>query len=757
MSPSPPPNGEPSDAGKKKRRVAAACEACRLRKLACDARQPCARCENDKRACEYVERRPREILSKARVQELEDVIRLQGQLWDAVLPDYPMSVAQGVAATAGLHEAVLQAKRVLKGRETSYTSSAQSPSSRLNTRTALPTTNLPTPLPHRPPPPPYYTAKHHAQLDDYAPDTYEWSEDQGEADNPHVHPATEHAGSHPNHTASYLGLSSSATFMRAVRHLAAKGNDELLLAYDANVHAPPLPSEGTPGSAVTSADDYQLPKWSAIRQYVDDFFRFFHRSLPLCHEPTIRAQLTGAVPFPTKPGSITLVNMIIALGAFSSSNNEDKNVGYKYFLVAKNALQRDMFGKGTLPLVQGLALMSNYLQHGNRPEDGYMCLGWALRMAVALGLHIEPTSSKLTPLEKEMRIRTWWSVISIESGVSVTFGRPHAFSAATFASMPLPINCDDDDLTVSHTQAPEDMPYVTQNTALIMQARLARSCIAVWDHVGSCPAQEPPSAAELRSLEQLIANDFDALLPTLRDWTTGPFQYQRASQVWRSRDFRALLFRPLLLGAAWDSKAFSELSHDEQLAISACRSLAMENLTEIGAFVASDAEHTRAAEWYAVFFAFQSVLSLLLSVIWEPTHPSADLWRRTVLSTAGWFRELHTLGRLGNSYASIIDRILELADIARESVPSSAAGPSLGFTPSSDQVPDSTNPAPNLSAVTAVDLQRYWSEIWGDASLDQSGFGSFLSQDFLNNEDLARAGGADAGFGFNLDFLGSTN
>jgi len=61
-----------------------------------------------------------------------------------------------------------------------------------------------------------------------------------------------------------------------------------------------------------------------------------------------------------------------------------------------------------------------------------------------------------------------------------------------------------------------------------------------------------------------------------------------------------------------------------------CRTLATENLTDIGEYVQANRGlmSSRGAEWYTLFFAYQSSLTLLLSLVWEPRHEKAHDWQQ---------------------------------------------------------------------------------------------------------------------------------
>lgn len=58
--------------------------------------------------------------------------------------------------------------------------------------------------------------------------------------------------------------------------------------------------------------------------------------------------------------------------------------------------------------------------------------------------------------------------------------------------------------------------------------------------------------------------------------------------------------------------------------------MATENLNEQGDYIQSiqSRDPTRAEEWYCMYFAHQSSLILLLSLIGEPAHPEAEQWRQ---------------------------------------------------------------------------------------------------------------------------------
>lgn len=253
---------------------------------------------------------------------------------------------------------------------------------------------------------------------------------------------------------------------------------------------------------------------------------------------------------PAGLGNTVLLNMIFAIGALDCGTSATSPTGDHYYRAARRALQRGMLDGGSLALVQGVAIMSNYLQRSGKPNAGYMCLGWASRMAMSLGLHLGSGSDANTStLDGEMRLRVWWCVVTLEAGCAVTFGRPHPAGAYQLDGAVLPVNCDDEHLTVSTVKRPDDRPHLTLYSSLLYQSRLARVTCAILDRV--LHSHSALTVAQLRQFDSRISRVRDKTDPSFFNIDQGRFQLSRAVQNWRTKDFRAMLYRPLLLGAAW--------------------------------------------------------------------------------------------------------------------------------------------------------------------------------------------------------------
>lgn len=73
-------------------------------------------------------------------------------------------------------------------------------------------------------------------------------------------------------------------------------------------------------------------------------------------------------------------------------------------------------------------------------------MGTALRFANALGLHVRNEDPSATPTKRELFVRIWWSLYSLERLLSVVTGRPSVIVDST-CSVPFPIPVPEDQLS----------------------------------------------------------------------------------------------------------------------------------------------------------------------------------------------------------------------------------------------------------------------------------------------------------------------
>ncbi|KAJ4032063.1 hypothetical protein NW753_013372 [Fusarium oxysporum] len=114
-----------------------------------------------------------------------------------------------------------------------------------------------------------------------------------------------------------------------------------------------------------------------------------------------------------------LLNMILAMATCTScwedsgseTTFEESDV---YYRRAQELCHTQMFRGTTLETVQYLLLTSQYLQGTHKSVHTWTIHGLAVKAAMSIGLHSRDIASKFTPLQQEIRKRTWFGCILLD-------------------------------------------------------------------------------------------------------------------------------------------------------------------------------------------------------------------------------------------------------------------------------------------------------------------------------------------------------
>ncbi|KAF4335206.1 hypothetical protein FBEOM_10950 [Fusarium beomiforme] len=123
-----------------------------------------------------------------------------------------------------------------------------------------------------------------------------------------------------------------------------------------------------------------------------------------------------------------LLNMILAMATCTScwedsgseAHFEESDV---YYRRAQDLCQTQMFRGTTLETVQYLLLTSQYLQGTHKSVHTWTIHGLAVKAAMSIGLHSRDIASKFTPLQQEMRKRTWFGCVLLDRLLYRILGR----------------------------------------------------------------------------------------------------------------------------------------------------------------------------------------------------------------------------------------------------------------------------------------------------------------------------------------------
>jgi len=120
---------------------------------------------------------------------------------------------------------------------------------------------------------------------------------------------------------------------------------------------------------------------------------------------------------------------------------------------------------------------------------------------------------------------------------------------ASFTTVRLPLNVDHEYLTVSDIGSPAEAQHVTIYTAAIIQARFAKTAFRLQNRISrSVPS---PTVEQIKWCGDQLRDELRPFPPRMQPKSPGPHRLSRAIQFWRSRDFWAVLYRPVESSAAW--------------------------------------------------------------------------------------------------------------------------------------------------------------------------------------------------------------
>ncbi|KAH0497666.1 hypothetical protein TgHK011_004955 [Trichoderma gracile] len=417
----------------------------------------------------------------------------------------------------------------------------------------------------------------------------------------------------------YLGIASGAAFLRLLEPVGAR---------NAQSH-----SQSHVG-AEASVSIITLPNLNRhiADSMIDAYFRIYHVSYPIVHEPTFRAQYSEVIPRPNGGSWFILAYVMAALGVYTTATTLN-NLDLDIFHHTKSLLTFDVLEVGSLTMVQALTLISNYQQKRDKPNAAYSYSGLAARMAMALGLHKDFQGWKISPLSMEIRRRVWWTLSIFDIGATITFGRPQVcpFNGVDIS---LPMNVHDKDLTAMSTSFPPDPHEISVYTAVRTQAKFHIATNPIYIRIISKPL---PTARELLQLEAQCLGPWIENTPSYCSATaTVPPKHIFSHSVmqWRWRNFRMIMYRPFVIRRALLARSGrrDDSSPESLQAYERCLNDAKETISSISDFWATN-DHIRLFAWYALYFLFQAALVPCICLQNDPSSVEAPDWRTQIVTS----------------------------------------------------------------------------------------------------------------------------
>ncbi|KAI9735695.1 MAG: hypothetical protein M1818_006303 [Claussenomyces sp. TS43310] len=241
---------------------------------------------------------------------------------------------------------------------------------------------------------------------------------------------------------------------------------------------------------------FEIPTARVARALVNTYFEKVHPIFPVLIKNNFLRELEeflqGTIEEVTEEQQnwLCLLNVIFAIGSRCShvlGTEWRGDVRDHLIYIARSRRlgldSRAIYKDPELNHTVNLCLFGIYFLCTEQINKAWTITGMAIRDAVALGFHVRSSTHDLTYVQKEMRIRLWWSIYSVERALNEISGRPSAI-ADRIISTPLPANLDDEELAQGVGEPPEEAPFLGASSPpelakpILQQARATASASA---------------------------------------------------------------------------------------------------------------------------------------------------------------------------------------------------------------------------------------------------------------------------------------
>ncbi|TLD23143.1 hypothetical protein PspLS_07105 [Pyricularia sp. CBS 133598] len=202
-----------------------------------------------------------------------------------------------------------------------------------------------------------------------------------------------------------------------------------------HVSRPPSPvrqGQSTVHRCVTEHSTYDLPSPGETLGLIQGYFATTGFLFPYIHKETFLDtyhEVAASRFRKVRRSWLGLLNMVLAMATSVTLRNTldapSRRLKSDVFFSRAMALcETQIRCAASIEIVQFLLLMSQYLQGTDRSTQTWSIHGLAVKAAYHLGLHSQMELRLHTPLEREIRARTWYGCVILDRTLSMTLGRP---------------------------------------------------------------------------------------------------------------------------------------------------------------------------------------------------------------------------------------------------------------------------------------------------------------------------------------------
>ena len=270
---------------------------------------------------------------------------------------------------------------------------------------------------------------------------------------------------------SFFGASSTFNFVMKMKSQASPSATHTS-PETAHAHSKKRPREETEDDGekarkyIYRNDFFALPQRHVAKFLLEKYFTAVHPVWPFLIEEDTRKHfdLTWTSDTPQDSMWLAILNLIFALGCqFCEDTQGDMSevpidepveAGKEFYHRARGFVLTNMFDSGSIEMVQALLLMAQYQQGTMRPNQCWLTVGHATRMSQGIGLHLDLSDLKISPIERELAKRLWWGCFCLDRYppqlflpetrvTSMIYGRPVAIPRDHLQECDFPLAVDE--------------------------------------------------------------------------------------------------------------------------------------------------------------------------------------------------------------------------------------------------------------------------------------------------------------------------
>ncbi|KAL6703499.1 hypothetical protein ACN47E_009597 [Coniothyrium glycines] len=177
----------------------------------------------------------------------------------------------------------------------------------------------------------------------------------------------------------------------------------------------------------------ELPNRDLTNLLVELFYCKVHPMYPIFHEPTFTKDVDDVYNGATDPYQNYCLRMVIAI-SLQKMDTQYAGLADSYYLAALTYFEAAIKPMN-LKTLQCFGLVAGYSLLTPTRTAVYYIIGMGVRLCQALGLNEEKTITRgpggrpADPLEVDMRRRLFWSILTMDYGLSHSLGRPAHFAS----------------------------------------------------------------------------------------------------------------------------------------------------------------------------------------------------------------------------------------------------------------------------------------------------------------------------------------